>query len=51
MFSWFDLPWRDLTYENMFEKVKLLSKIDKEKIRVSKFVPLGMAKVYDKEIK
>lgn len=30
LFAWFDLPWRDLTYENMFEKAKELRKVDKE---------------------
>ena len=29
IFSWFELPWRELTYENMFDKVKELKKIDK----------------------
>ena len=41
LFAWFDMPWRDLTYENMFSMSKELSKIDKEAIRYSKFVPLG----------
>ena len=43
IFAWFDLPWRDLTYENMFERAKQLKKVDKEAIRYSKYVPLGMA--------
>lgn len=47
IFSWFDLPWRELTYDNMFEKAKILNKITKEDIRVSKFVPLGQAGAYD----
>ena len=37
MFVWFNLPWRDLTDENMFEKAKLLKQVDKHAIRFSKF--------------
>ena len=22
IFAWFDMPWRELTYENMFERAK-----------------------------
>ena len=47
IFSWFDLPWRELTYENMFDKVKQLKTLDKEAIRFSKYIPLGMAGAYD----
>ena len=43
VFAWFDLPWRELTYENMFDKAKELKSVDKEAIRYSKFVPLGQA--------
>jgi len=41
IFAWFDLPWRDLTIENMFEQAHLLKKVDKDAIRFSKFIPLG----------
>ena len=51
LFSWFDLPWRELTFENMFQKVKDLQKIDKEAIRYSKFVPTGMAGTGEEEDK
>ena len=47
IFSWYDLPWRELTYENMFDKASLLKKVDKEAIRFSKFVPSGMATAYE----
>ena len=51
IFAWFDLPWRELTFENMFEKANMLKKISKEDIRYSKFVPLGQAGAYDEENK
>ena len=51
IFSWFDLPWRELTFDNMFEKSNALNKITKEDIRCSKFVPLGQAGAYDEENK
>ena len=41
IFAWFDMPWRELTYENMFDRAKDLKHIDKEQIRFSKFVPHG----------
>jgi len=41
MFAWFDKPWRELTFDNMFEKVKQLKLVDKEQIRYSKYIPLG----------
>ena len=41
IFAWFDLNWRDLTYENMYDRVNDLKKVDKEMIRYSKYVPLG----------
>jgi len=47
IFSWFELPWRELTYENMFDKVKELKKIDKNAIRYSKYIPLGQAGAYE----
>ena len=47
MFAWFDLPFRELTYENMFDRAKELKKIDKEAIKYSKFVPTGQAGAYD----
>lgn len=43
VFAWFDLPWRDLTYENMFDRAKDLKAVDKEAIRYSRYVPLGQA--------
>ena len=51
IFAWFDLPWRELTFENMFEKSKELKKITKEDIRYSKFVPLGQAGAYEEDNK
>ena len=51
IFAWFDLPWRELTFENMFSKANVLKKITKEDIRYSKFVPLGQAGAYDEEDK
>ena len=51
IFAWFDMPWRELTFENMFEKAKILNRITKEDIRYSKFVPLGQAGAYDEENK
>lgn len=51
IFAWFDLPWRDLTFDNMFERSLLLNKITKEDIRYSKFIPLGQAGAYDEENK
>ena len=49
LFAWFDLPWREITFDNMFEKAKMLKKIDKEAIRFSKYVPLGKAGANDQE--
>ena len=37
MFTWFGLPWRELTNENMFDKANLLKAVDKHAIRFSKF--------------
>ena len=51
IFAWFDMPWRELTFENMFEKAKILNRITKEDIRYSKYVPLGQAGAYDEENK
>ena len=49
IFAWFDLPFRELTYENMFERANELKKIDKNAFRYSKFVPQGEAGVYDEK--
>ena len=44
MFVWFNLPWRELTEENMFEKAKLLKAVDKHAIRFSKFAKFDLDK-------
>jgi len=41
MFAWFSLPWRELTTENMFDKAKMLKKVDKDAIRFSKYLPFA----------
>ena len=51
LFAWFNLPWRELTFENMFTYAKKLKRVDKEAIRYSKYVPLGQAGAYDEENK
>ena len=45
------MPWRELTFENMFDKAKQLKKVDRETIRYSKYIPLGKAGSYEDETK
>ena len=38
MFLWYGLPWTALTDENMFDKAKLLNKVDRKTIRFCRYV-------------
>lgn len=47
MFASFNLGWRDVTFENMFDKAEELSKVEKSDFEYMKFVPLGQAGNFD----